>query len=549
MAVAARSIARLGTSGVTKESDMTHSDFVPASRPLLWDVRSCDEWLARATLSDARQACHSLITLLEELEDAPPRQMQFLLILERLREPLLIAQEEQAKKFVSKPLPLGHVDSTAFVQSCDLWLALLRAYRRLLRSALKHDGGEIAASLPLLLQRATEYTGELISTHLAARHEIGDWLWQGLHETYGFAEARGLAEVPVAEASARLPGGATCVAAYVRPLLLALANPYGITQRELMWTRRWTHRWSHKVRLATNTADPGGFAADLTGNSGAQWTAADAGGASLRFLDTREVLRSLKSRLKRLAEGAPPAELGLGRDCVQPATGELLQTLFAAWGQAPRQPAFPRRAGVFNCQVVGGVADIHATLSGGVKPEEPSPWDYSRHDHERMHVFQRTLQTTSKELAQPAIEGWETLDESANGFRLRRRGIGTRLAHRQLVAVRPHAARQFILCEVRWLMQTTEGALVIGTKGIPGLAQAVEVSAASDDPLRRDPFVQAFVLQSAAERSRTILLPAGWYLNARSLLLKVEGECVRIRLDSMLGRGYDYDHTEFSPEG
>jgi len=527
---------------------MTHSDFVPASRPLLWDVRSCDEWLARAPLSDARQACHSLITLLQELEDAPPRQGQYLLILERLREPLLIAQEEQAKKFVSKPLPLGHLDSAAFVQSCDLWLALLRAYRRLLRSALKHAGEEIGDSLPLLLQRATEYTGELISTHLATRHEIGDWLWQGLHETFGFAEARGLAEVPVAEARARLPGGSTCVAAYVRPLLLALANPYGLTQRELLWTRRWTHYWAHKVRLAATTAEPAGFAADLTGSSGAQWTAAGAGGTSLRFLDTTELLRSLKSRLKRLAEGTAPTELGLGRDCVQPATGELLQTLFAAWGQAPRPRAFPRHAGALNCQVVAGLADIHAALAGGVKAEEPSPWNYSRRDADQMHIFQRTLQTTGEALAQPAIEGWETLDESANGFRLRRRGIGARMAHRQLVAVRPHGARQFILCEVRWLTQTSDSALSIGAHAIPGLAQAVEVSATSEDPSRREPYVHAFVLRTAAVRSATIVLPVGWYQSGRPLMLKLEGESVRVRLDALLGRGYDYDHAEFSPE-
>lgn len=527
---------------------MTHSDFVPASRPLLWDVRSCDDWLARAALSDARQACQSLIALLEELEDAPPRQTQYLLVLERLREPLLVAQEEQAKKFVSKPLPLGHLDSVAFVQSCDLWLALLRAYRRLLRSALKHEGGEIAASLPLLLQRATEYTGELINTHLAARHEIGDWLWQGLHETYGFAEGRGLAEVPVAEARARVPASSTCVAAYVRPILLSLANPYGLTQRELLWTRRWTHRWSHKVRLAATVADPAGFAADLTGSSGAQWTAADAGGASLRFLDTMELLRSVKSRLKRLAEGAAPAELSLGRDCVQPAAGDLLQTLFAAWGQAPRPRAFPRRANALNCQVVAGMADIHATLAGGVKSEGPGPWDYSRREADQMHIFQRTLQTTNKALTQPAIEGWETLDESATGFRLCRRGIGTRMAHRQLVAVRPHGASQFILCEVRWLTQTSDGALSIGASAIPGLAQAVEVGAASDEPLRREPYVHAFVLQRTAERSKTIVLPAGWYQSGRLLSLKVEGECVRIRLDALLGRGYDYDHMEFSPE-
>lgn len=525
---------------------MTHSDFVPVSRPLLWDVRSCDEWLGSAALSDARQACHNLVTLLEALEDAPPRQTQYLQILERLREPLLAAQEEQAKKFVSKPLPLGHLDSNAFVQSCDLWLALLRGYRRLLRSALKRGADEIRPSLPLLLERATEYTGELIITQLAARHEIGDWLWQGLHEAYGFAEARGLAEAPLAEAGARVPSGSTCVAAYLRPLLLALANPYRLSQREFVWTRRWVYRWAHKVRLGP--AGPQGYTVDLAGSAGAQWTASDAGGESLRFFDTSALLRSVKTRLRKFDQGAAPAELGLGRDCAQGPAVELLRYLSETWGQAPRARAFSRRAGAFNSQVVAGLADIHAAVAGGAKYREPNSWDYSRRDADQIHTFQRTLQTTGEALAQPAIEGWQTLDESAGGFRLRRRGIGARLAHRQLIAVRPSGASQFMLCEIRWLSQSADGALAVGAKGLPGIAQAVEIGPPAPDPIRRDPFVHAFALQTPGTSAATIVLPAGWYQSARALLLKVPGDCVRIRLNALLRRGYDYDHAEFSPE-
>lgn len=36
---------------------MTHRDFLPASKPVLWDVLSCEEWLTRVTLADSRHAC------------------------------------------------------------------------------------------------------------------------------------------------------------------------------------------------------------------------------------------------------------------------------------------------------------------------------------------------------------------------------------------------------------------------------------------------------------------------------------------------------------
>ena len=63
---------------------MNQSDFLPASRPLLSDLKSCEDWLAKAYLSDPRQACHELTLLIEALEEAPPRHLAYLDILERL---------------------------------------------------------------------------------------------------------------------------------------------------------------------------------------------------------------------------------------------------------------------------------------------------------------------------------------------------------------------------------------------------------------------------------------------------------------------------------
>ena len=527
---------------------MTQGVFVRASNPLPWDFRSCEEWLGRAALSDAAQACRTFITLLEELENAPPRPAPFLQILERLREPIIVAQAGQMKGYAGKPLPLGQAENAAFTRSCDLWTALLHAYRGLLHAEMRSASTDGAPTAALLLVRSIQCAAELIDACLAARNKVPDDLWRGLHETYAIAQSRALADVPVPDSGARAPAESSCTAAYVRPLLHALANPYGQQPRELAWTRRWTHHWAHKLRIVPATGQGGAWVVDLQGCEPARWASAGPETGSLRFIDVGDLLRSLRRRLRKIGEGVAPAELGLGRDCTEPATGRLLGELFAAWGEPPRARQFPRRASASAAMLVSGFPDIHAAIGGRFLPDERHPWDYGRREAENIHVFQRSLRTAASMPRQPAIEQWQTLDESANGFRLQRTGPGVRIAHRQLIALRPHGARHYILCEVRWLAQAADQSIEIGAKALPGLAHAVDVRVDGAGPARKAPFTQAFMLPIAAGHPQTVVLPAGMHQNARVLELRLEGQLLRIRLTVALGSGWDYDRAEFEME-
>lgn len=528
---------------------MTHSDFVPASRPVLWDARSCDDWLARAALADSRQACAAFLSLLDELDDAPPRHAAYLEILERLREPVLIAQEENAKKFAAKPLPLGHVESAAFGQACDLWTGLLRAYRRLLRAALK-GRPELEGSAALLCERAIEYTGELIGVHFLARREIGEDLWHWLHEAYVLAEQRGLAHVVVAESKSRVPSSSTCTAAYVRPLMLALVQPYGLRERELTWARSWTHRWAEKLRVEPQpqVESERGYRIDLSGATGPHWYDGhgekDDGRTAVRYLDFTDVARSIKWRLQKLDEGAAPAELGLGRGCTQPAAGELLGVLLSCWARAPRSRQFPRRAADAATELASGMAQIHSALGGEVIVADIRHWDYHRRDAEQIHILQHAGEFDARR-GRPGsgVEQWSMLDESAGGFCLRRQGPGARLAHRQLVALRPRGAQRFILCELRWLTQGTDQTLTVGARALVGLAQPVSVRPLAED--RTAVFSYAMVLPLARNLPASLVLPGGWHQPGRMIELRAEGRILRIRLTELLARGYDFDHVRF----
>src|SRR5258708_8956229 len=110
---------------------MALGDFPPDAQPRLADLASCEDWLAHVVLTDTQYACSTLLTLLEEIEARPPRHSAYLQILERLRHHVAPVEEEQAKRFAGKPLPLSYDEATAFVHANGLWAAMLPDYARL----------------------------------------------------------------------------------------------------------------------------------------------------------------------------------------------------------------------------------------------------------------------------------------------------------------------------------------------------------------------------------------------------------------------------------
>lgn len=524
--------------------------FPPTQQPVISDGRSCDAWLAGAALADPRQACHELTAVLESLEDIPPARDAYLDILERLRAPIVVAQGEHAKKFSARPLPLKEYETSAFEQVVDLWTTLGRAYRRLLRNALEERSPELAGKEALLAHRALDCVGELMYVHYRTRREVDAELWQDLHQLYQSAEQAGVALTTVA-AGHRSKSVSTCNEVYVRALLIALAHPYGLAARELAWTRRWATMWAYKVDLVSAAEDAQGYAVDFASNQPPAWIKAESAGPTTRFIETANLRRSVRSRVKKLESGVDPQTLGLGKDCVQPEAGRLLVALQRAWVDPPAQRLFTRRLVTQRTELASGFESIHLALSGRVFKSAARHWDYTRRDAEQLAIYQGL--SPGAAASEPptgfAAEKWETLDESANGFRLRRKGGGERLALGQLVGLRPDGARGFILCEVRWLMAGIDNSLTVGAAALPGLGAAVAVRPTSVPNNAPEPFTQAFLLPNAASQPTSLILPSGWYQHGREIELRDDAGVQRVKLLGIVQRGYDYDRANFAAVG
>jgi hypothetical protein len=520
--------------------------FLPTQQPVVADLKACEAWLARAALADARQACRELTGLLESLEEVPPPEGAYVEVLERLREPIVVAQAEHAKKFAGRPLPLKDYEIGAFEQVYDLWTTLGRAYKRLLRSAVEDKSADLAGKEALLAHRALDCVGELMMVHYRARRELDNELWQDLHALYQTADQHGVA-LGTVSAGYRSKSVSTCNEVFVRALLLALANPHGLATRELAWTRRWASMWAYKVDLQPALEDGQGYAVDLAGNQPPTWIKAAEATPASRFLETANLRRSVRSRIKKLESGVDPQTLGLGKDCVQPDVGRLLAQLARVWVEAPAPRQFTRRLVAARTELVSGLESIHLAISGKAFKSAARHWDYSRRDAEQIHIYQGARPSDADDAATAfTAEKWETLDESANGFRIRRKGPGERLSLGQLVGLRPAGARGFILSEARWLMAGIDGSLTVGASALPGLARAVAVRPASTPNNVPEPYIQAFMLPNSAAQPGSLVMPSGWFQHGRVLEVRDEDEVMQVRLAGLVQRGYDYDRANFS---
>jgi hypothetical protein len=189
----------------------------------------------------------------------------------------------------------------------------------------------------LLAQRALAYTGLKMFHHHRAYRQIPGKEWRLLHRIYAAAERLGVAEQTVKDYLNRDVTETSARIAYVRALLIGIANPNELSQRQLTFVAFLLERWAEKTKISrTPVAEEGvpPLVVDLGGRFAprAEWYP---GAKEPRYIDAQPLGKSLRNRIGLLRRGESPSKLALGEDCVQPSCEQLLVLLYRQWLQPP----------------------------------------------------------------------------------------------------------------------------------------------------------------------------------------------------------------------
>jgi len=534
---------------------MKLAELSESASPEFTDAASCKRWLEHVPLANVGAAQRELAAQLAEFNRFPTASAQRLAVMEALREAVNFVQVEQARRFSNRALPMNDAESAAFTATIALWDEMRAGYERCLEAALNRDAG-MRAQAALICQRLLCYVGLRMFHHFRAYRQVPPGDWQSLHGAYAAAEKLDVAEDSIKDFLNRDVQDTSPRIAYARAVLIGMCSPNELAQRQLTFVAFLLERWASKVEVMATPVDEGEgvppLLADLEGDACPERAAAE-GAREPRYLDARKLAKSLRNRVALLRKGESPAKLALGEDCVQPSCEQLLVHLYRQWCAARTPRAPERRAGGPAAELCSELPAISHYISGRAfrTPGEPQS-ELTQKQREEIATFGRVSTRTEEDYSGDhgfAIEQWQIEDQSAQGLRLVRPASqgGKRLAHGQLVAVRPADGKQFMLAQVRWLMAGDNGDLHVGAKLIPGMPTALAVRPTGLN-VQQESWIPALALSAspALNSPASLVLALGLYKPKRVIELHAEGAS-RVRLTEVLERGADFERVAYEP--
>ena len=532
---------------------MNLPELAAEAAPQFVDAASCKAWLQDVPLANVGAAQDELRRELREYNRFPSSAVKRLEVMEALREAVHFVQIEQAKRFSSRALPATDAESAIFEATIALWDEMRLGYQRLLEAALGGDPA-VRPQAALICQRAIAYGGLKMFHHYRAYREVPAREWRALHAAYAGAEKLEAAEEAVQDFLNRDVHESSPRIAYAHAVLMELCSPNELAQRQLAFVAYLLERWAAKLEVSPAPLDEGlgvpPLVADLEKDRCPERIAeADAKLIEPRYLDTRKLAKSLRNRVALLRKGESPARLGLGEDCVQPSCEQLLVFLYRQWCQAKPARAPGRQAADAIAQADIGLEAIYQHVSGRAFRQPVGASELTQKQRDEIATFGRVISRDDGSAQAVALDDWEVEEESAQGLRLVRRAgrEGKRVAHGQLMLVRPRDAKSFMLGQVRWLMAAQNGELHAGLRLLPGVPSAVAVRPTGLNA-QNEKYLPALVLGAvpALDAPPSLVLPPGWFKPKRVIETYADGAS-RVRLTEVLERGSDFERVGYEP--
>lgn len=522
----------------------------PASTQMQFtDAVSCARWIGTLPLTNVQLVQQMLSDQIAALAKADLSALERLKMIEALKETVMFAQAELAKRYIGKPLPLDQTDANAWQSVTGLWRALGAAYQVCL-DAYRAGDLAVAPHAALLTLRCLRTAAFGLFEHYQVYLEPDATTWRGFHALFAFAEEQGLARVRVQDTFAKRDADSSCAEAYVQGLMANLANPYSLSVRQIAFLRRWLEKWSSQVDLSRQPLPPGqipALAVDFAKEAPPGLAAQITHSASVRYLDLESLSKSLRQTINLLKQGQTPGQLGLGDDARQPGCENLIMLLYLQWCRAGTLRTEQRSPAAEPAEVCFGITDAFKLLGG----EEPAKQDVEFNARDKWEVenlgFSVRLSNTAKQAAVKKSEAWQILNQSNSGFMcmLREAGGVMRMMHNQLLGIR-RGAEPPRLGTVQWIRVSSANETQCGIRLFPGAPRPIKVRPANFNVPKGQEYEQALLTAAVAMPAAPIsmILPAGWFQSGRLLELQGEVQDDKKRLAKLLNlieRGADFD--------
>lgn len=510
--------------------------------------KKVEAWIGALPRAHVGETSRLIYNALHEANrtDLPPDQR--FAVLELFFEPMDYVIKSLRKHFLGSPFPLSQKSSKVAALVRELLTEYAAGYKIIIEKQL--SGRAVAPDNRYLLRsvyRAIEYLS-LLSFHCYqtySPHSAGTWL--EIHKLYGFSRTANTHHSALPDLQHMFLQPDSIDDLYKQQLLLALVNPYQLSQEDIESIYACLSFWStHAVLSQTEDhGEPAGlFAVNLDDDSPPAYYAFRPGQHSqCLILDTTDLAAYARQLLRH--GGAEHITIAIGNDARRLAN-DTVKRMLLSWGSLSKR-GFKRRGTSSRTHVIIGLSAIHDALRGtaakpgrAARPESiaaelrstftsqsvvgadgsgayPEMWDFTSASqtelrHEKDGSFSRVQkrQDLNRGATAPVeLQTFNITNESAGGYCLLwKQKIAGNLKVGELLCMREpnEELETYNICVVRW-MKNIGDMMVMGVEILAANAEPVAVKLVDESGQRSTAYTRGLILPAvdALQRPATLV--------------------------------------------
>lgn len=487
---------------------------------LFLDEKEVEAWVSGLPIANTGETSKQVFKTLVELNRIDISNLRRIRIANMLLPIVRHVVSNLGKYYLDVPIPLAAKNQKVVVLCRELQIELANSYKIVIARMVSGEEERFEIKLMVVaLHQAIHYLTKALYYSVIVYNPYPNNIWKEIHQLYLFAEQNDITETSIRDGNDNLTSSTTVKDIYRNALLLALASPYGLRQKEIENLFLRLSEWAKFLRILTMqpVADNTGyFFVDAEYDSPPIHMALlqEQTDKLCRLVDAQTLVQHLRKELKTIytTHGDGPVftrEMQI--------TAPLLRKLIKSLTYTP-QRGFIRTNLHFELDTAVGIADIHthittnnarqaandpgqagATSNGNNRQKEPSlnnssfsadddsiqivPMDYPMDGtpYDSHYTLNNLMEddgvpSWTKQAPNDDIDTFscKTLNESAGGYCISWKGENApKIKVGELVGIQSASDRsQFSVGIVRWLRQMPEAGLQLGFEIISPVSEA-----------------------------------------------------------------------------
>jgi len=523
-----------------------------------------DDWydnLPRAHLGEFSRAIYS--ALLETNQSMVPNKERFYFLQKITKftdEIIHVFQEKYVD--ISVPLAARNIQLVKLIR--EILTELTIGYKIII--SISHSRKDFFINQSLLIDSiyySLLHMHQILTNEYLVYTAAPPLLWQELHALYSFSRAHNLNEKTVSLSRTSKEDRCTIESIYLQTLLLALANPYQLSQGETLSIKKSLKYWVPFCRLykpQNDTKLERLFAVDLKKDTPPCFHGQlEFDNKYFLMLDTSLLTKEIRELLLSPTGQASDLLISELQKSILSMSNTTLKRLLLSWGLLSKRQ-YPRHKTSRAVDVAIGLTSIHHYIAG--VSNESENWQRSVQFESKLktpnyvddkwnnlwefgpRVQATVMKNKNTNLTAPMVippsqvhyYRLNTVNESAGGYCLfwEQEGDSPLNVDDLLCVIEsPDKPQNYIICVIRW-MRKKDDVIIIGSEVLTPTAKAVRIKLAQKDG-RTEDFSCALLLPAirAVNRPETIIT-SSFFHKGHTILLHQGNRQKHIQLSRLM---------------